>query len=190
MTVALHIAKTLTGSDVADVLPGGSSGYDFGVLPTGGPYTVQAFYVKHDGTQYISEFAVNLQAMSGTYGGDYNASTDLAKVLSDGDAGNGLQIDWNYTGTPFGGTPFVFSNTLNCGKDYANRVYLPTTTMAFNNAGTLVAPSGAVQGQLGPIGNSVLGDHAHFNMRYVSPNTETLTGKRQFDIYYSFNFTS
>lgn len=188
-TVSLTVSKTLTGSAVADSLTGGSSGYDFGESETGDDSPPQlAFFVRHDGTTYITNFALNVQAYSGTYGGDYNANSDLTKLIAHGDAGYGLQIDWRWDAVSLFSTYSTIATGY--GDTFATRVQVPVQSMSRNNGGTEVDATVPVEGQVGEASNVALGDRAHMTMRYVTPLSETATGKRQFDVYYSFNYTN
>lgn len=189
MTVTLTVSKTLSGSAVADSLTGGGSGYDFGESETGDASPPEkAFYVRHDGANKITNFAINVQAYSGTYGGDYSAGADLTKLVGHGDSGYGLQCDFRWDGSPLFGSYTTF--LTGTGVSYATRITMPVAAMSRNNAGTEADASAPVAGELGAAGNSTLGDRSHMTFRYVTPTGETGTGRRQFDIYYSYNFTS
>lgn len=188
MTVSLTVMKTISGVAAADSLRGGTSGYDFGEAETGATAPNKTFYLKHDGTAYITNLAVNVQAYSGTYGGDYSASSDLAKLVTHGDALSGLQCDfrWN-AATPFNSTHTTFKT--NTGVSFATRITVPTTAMSLNSTSE-VAASVPVAGRIGATADATLGDRAHMTMRYMNPSGESQNGTRQFDIYFSYNFTS
>lgn len=188
MTVAMTAMKTISGSAIADTLTGGSSGYDLGESNTGdaSPPTYPIF-LKHAGTFEVTHVAVNVKAMSGTYGGDYSASSDLTALLAHGDAGYGLQFDFRWNGGDFGTKTTIKTGT---GDTFPNRFELPTTTNSYTNSGTEIAASSPIAAEIGPSGNGVLGDRAHMNIRYLTPGTETNIGRRQFDIYFTYNFTT
>jgi hypothetical protein len=193
MTVAISVAKTLTGSSVADALAGGSAGYDMGSSRANTDQVpVNAFYISHDGGDFIENLSVYIQNYTGTYGGDYSAGADKAKILAHGDAATGgLQIEETATalvGTPWFGSPYTIKTGF--GDSYANRRLVPATAMTYNNGGTAQAPSAPVAGKVGSIGDSALGDRALLRKRYLVPVSETLGGKRQFDFVYTFNFTT
>ncbi len=189
MTVNLTIAKTLTGSAINDSLTGGSSGYDFGISQTGAVAPNNPVFLSHDGVNPITELAVNVQQMSGTYGGDYSASADITKLLAHGDGGsNGLQCDFTWNDSPLF-TSFTQFKT-GTGSSYASRIVMPTTAMSRNNSSVEVAANTPVAGQLGASADATLGDRAHMTFRYTNPGAETQNGKRQIDLYFSFNFTT
>jgi hypothetical protein len=192
MTVSVTASKTLTGSAIADVLTGGSSGHDLGESETGNltPLTYPIFLTQN-GTFEVTNFAVNVKGYSGTYGGDYSANSDLTKLLSHGDGGNGYQIDFRWdASTPFD-SPFnytVFKSGI--GDTFPHRILIPVAAMSYNSTGTEVDASAPVAGTLGPIGSTTFGDRLHMNVRYVTPAAEVEAGRRQFDTYFTFNFTS
>lgn len=192
MSVSLTISKTIAGSAASDSLTGGATGYDWGETETGDASPPEhTYYVRHDGTQEITNFALNIQPMSGTYGGDYNASADLAKLIAHGDAGDyGMQWDFRWDASPtFASGQYTIFKT-GVGVSFATRVTIPVTAMSRNDGGTEVDAVSPVAGKLGPAASASLGDRAHMTMRYKTPASETATGRRQVDVYYSYNFTS
>lgn len=192
-TVSLTLMKTVAGSAIADSLTGGSTGYDFLESETGDASPPEyALFVKHDGTTDITNLALNVQAYAGTYGGDYSAAADLTKLTAHGDTapGYGLQVDFRWDGSPLFDTGQYTVFKTGVGISYVTRLTVPVASMSRNNAGTEVDAGTPVAGQIGATGDTVLGDRAHMTFRYVTPSGETATGRRQFDIYLSFNFTS
>lgn len=189
MTVELAVSRTLTGVQVSDLLTGGSTGYNWGASGKGVATPDELpFFVKHDGVNEITNLAVNVQAYTGTYAGNYSASADLAKIQSLGDADFGIQIDFRWDGSPKFGVKTQVKTGV--GDSFLNRILMPVESMSRNNSGTEADASGPVAGTLGPIGNTVYGDRAHITMRWLTPPAETELGKRQFDIYFSYNFSS
>ena len=185
------VSKTLTGSAVADSLTGGSTGLNFGESETGDASPPEVtLYFRHDGTQKVTNLAVNIQAYTGVYGGDYNASADLTKIVGHGDSGYGLQVDFRWdAATKFEAGQYTVIET-GTGVSFVTRILVPVEAMSRNNGGTEVDAGTPVAGEVGAVGDTVLGDRAHMTWRYVTPTGEAATGRRQFDIYYSFNFTS
>lgn len=192
MTVAMTASKTITGSAIADSLTGGSSGYDLGESETTdtSPPTYPIF-LKHNGAMEITNLSVNVKAYSGTYGGDYSANTDLTKLLAHGDAGSGYQFDFRWDGASLFDSPSNYTVIkTGTGDTFANRIAIPVASMSYNNSGTEIDASAPVAGSLGPIGSTTFGDRAHMTVRYVTPSSETSVGRRQFDTYFTYNFTS
>ena len=191
MTVEATAMKTIAGSAAADELEGGDLGYSFAESKSGDDDPPQhTVFLKHDGTTYVTNLAVNVQPFSGTYGGNYSANSDLAKLAGHGDAGYGLQCDFRWDGSPkFDVGQFTTFKT-GTGVSFATRVEIPAASMSYNDSGTEEDASAPVAGRLGEMGNDTLGDRAHMTFRYKNPTGETQTGTRQFDIYWSFNFTN
>lgn len=196
MSVSLTVSKTIAGADASDSLSGGTVGLDLGVSSTE-TQPVTTLYVRHDGAEKITELGYFVQSFSGTYGGDYAASTDLNKVLSHGDLGKGLVFEENAragNGDPqpaaFAAVGTLFRVKTGQGVSYATRRIVPTSAFVLNNGGSDAVPSAPVAGELGPAGSSTLGDRVKLRCRYEVPTAETLGGKRQCDLVFSFAYST
>ncbi len=191
MAVSTTVSKTLGGATVADILTGSTTGYDLGTATqSSGSTPVNIVYFRHNGVNPITDASYYIANYSGSYGGDYNASTDYAKIIAHGDDGTGsfgLQIEETYSTAAFA-SPY----TIKSGQavNYATKRVLRTTSMFYNNSTVETAPTLAVQGQIGASGNTTLGDNAKLRLRYIIAASETLAGKRQFDIVFSYTFTT
>ncbi len=191
MAVSTTVSKTLGGAMVADVLSGFTTGYDLGLATQNVLTTpVNTFYFRHNGVNAITDASFYIANYSGTYGGDYNAATDYAKVIAHGDdtsGSYGLQIEENYSSSLFT-APY----TIKSGQavNFATKRVLQTSSFFYNNSSVETAPSVPVSGQLGATGNTVLGDNAKLRTRYIIPINEQLAGKRQFDLVFSYSFTT
>lgn len=189
MAVSLTVSKLIGATAVSDVLTGGSSGYDFGVASRGDTNPQQAnFFVRHDGTYEIFNFAFNIDSYTGTYGGDYSALTDLGKIQELGDNDFGIQIDFRWNGSPKFGVKTQIKTGV--GDSFVDRILIPVDALSYNDGGTEVDASAPVAGTLGPIGDAALGDTAHLTLRFLCPPDETLLGRRQWDSYFSYNFST
>ena len=191
MAVLGTLSKTLGGSNVSDSLSGSSTGYDFGIATTSTITTpVNPIYFKHNGVNSITACSYYIASYTGIYGGDYSAAVDYAKVLAHGDSGlGGLQFEESFSnGTPFNGSYFQV-NTAN-GSSYATKRSIQTSSILYNNSGTETTPSSPVSGTIGASPNSTLGDNVKLRARYVIPTTESLGGRRQISIVFTFNFTT
>lgn len=189
MAVTLTVSKTLTGSATADLLTGGSTGYNFGNSPRGSASPpAREFFLRHDGVNKIENLALNVQAYTGVYGGNYSAATDLAKLLAHGDDDFGLQVDFRWDGSPrFSALEQIATGN---GDSFSNRILIPSTAMSYNDTGSEVAADAPMPGELGAIGDTDLGDRVHIALRYMTPASETLLGRRQWDTFFSYNFSS
>lgn len=189
MTVALTVSKTLGGAEITDSLDGGESGYNLGttnggeVSPTQNP-----LYIKHNGTAKITALSFYIGAYTGTYGGDYTAAADLTKTIAHGDAGFGIEIDMDYDAA----VAFAAKTTIKSGVgiSYATRILMAASAMIYKSGSSEVAPTSPVAGELGESTNSTLGDYAKLLKRYMLPITESLPGKRQYDMYFCYYYTT
>jgi hypothetical protein len=186
--VTLTVAKTLTGTQAADSLQGGGTGVDLGTVANGATTSGQNLFVKHDGTQKITGLSYYIQAYSGTYGGNYTAAGDYAKLKSLGDGSDGYQVCevWNESPT----FTTLFQVATGAGDSFAARRTVPTTAMIYNNAGAEAAASSPVAGEVGPSGNTVLGSFAKLRERIKIPGAEVDGGYRQFDVVFAYNYTT
>lgn len=188
--VTLSVSKTVSGANVNDTLSGGSTGVDLGTVANGAFSNTTNLFVKHDGAQKITGLSYYIQSFTGTYGGNYTASADYAKLLALGDAGTpaGLQVDEVWNSSPNFQT-FYQVKTGNADS-FANRRVVPTTAMSRNNSGTEVGATTPVAGEVGPTGNTVIGDRAHVRERISIPSAEVDGGIRQFDAVFAYNYTT
>ncbi len=191
MAVSTTVSKTLAGTMVADVLSGSTTGYDLGIATqSAGTTPVNTVYFRHNGVNAITNASYYIATYSGTYGGDYNAATDYAKIISHGDDTSGsfgLQVEETYSSSAFS-SPY----TIKTGQaiNFASKRTLQTSSVFYNNATVETAPITPIAGSLGASGNVTLGDNAKLRLRYIIPTSEQLAGKRQFDIVLSYSFTT
>jgi hypothetical protein len=99
MAVTLIVSETVTGSEVADVLAGGSTGLDFGQVVSGAYAPVsdqtnnighQDIYMRHDAvTDPITDVKTYIAQYSGTYGGADTAANDYTTIIGYGAADSG-----------------------------------------------------------------------------------------------------
>ena len=188
MTVALTISKTKDGSQVADALNGGGSGVDLGDSQNGEADPSQsALFLTHNGTSFIYNLAVYLSQFSGTYGGDYSASDDIAKVLAHGDAGYGLQFGWDWQASNKFTSPTSVKTGV--GDNSTNKILVPASAMSRDVASTETAPTAPVAGKIGSpsqptqyIANGTFGSGASWT---PCANTSISGGKLHFSSYSS-----
>lgn len=186
--VSLTASKTINGTAVGDSLSGGSTGVDIGVVANDAVSNTQNLYIRHNGTQKITGASLFIQAFTGTYGGNYTSSADYARLQALGDLDYGLQFDedWNRA-TPFN---VLYQIKTGAGDSFATRRTVASTSMVRDNSGSEVDGSAAVAGEVGPAGNTVLGDNAHLKYRIAIPASETDGGLRQFDLVIAYNYTT
>lgn len=188
--VAMTVSKTLGGTDVADSINGGGSGYDLG-RASAQSAPIAAWYFRHDGVEKITEAGYYIATYSGTYGGDFSAATDLAKVREHGDASKGLVFEEDAdAATPFAdaGTQYRVKTTQ--ASSYATRRTFQASSMIRNNASTEATPSAPVAGEIGAAGDTALGDVAKLRSRYEMPESELLGGRRQWDTIGTYAYSN
>jgi hypothetical protein len=192
MTVSGIVSKTLTGSNVTDLLVGGSTGYDFGISTTDKNTTpINTLFFSHDGVNQITGLAYYVGTYVGTYGGDYSTNADYNKIIEHGNLGDyGLQIEENYAiGTPYSSTYQIVKTGF--ADTYSNRRTVQTASILRNNGGVEASASAPVAGELGASGDTVLGDRVKLRCRYVVPNIgQQLGGNRQISLIFTFNYTT
>ncbi len=192
MAVNLTVSSTISGSNYADVLAGGSSGIDIGTVTNGQTSSTKELYIRHDGTTKITGLSFYLQTYTGTYGGDYSAAADYAKILAWGDKSPtryGLQFEetWN-AGTPFISPYNVYTGV---GDSYANRRTMQVGSMSYENSGSEADPSSPIAGEINVTANkTTYGNRAHLKQRMYVPGDETAGGKRQFDLVFAYFYTT
>lgn len=99
MNVTFKVSITSLGSQVADPLSGGGTGYDIGVIRNGGYSGLvdkvantgyNPFYLSHDAiNDPVTNFAVFVEPYSQVYGGVRSANVDFAKLQSLAEATDG-----------------------------------------------------------------------------------------------------
>lgn len=151
-----------------------------------------------------------------TYGGANSAAADFTKVLNMGNAdtmgagvannsdglGNGLHIDmdWDvstanqFLGSRVGTFVRIYGDNGGAasgdGRNLATAFAMKADAMARNNAGTPVAPSAAVDGQIGKSGDTTLGDVAFPKMRFFLRTDEVDGGVLQWEWVIAYSFTA
>lgn len=192
MAVVLTISSTINGSNYADVLAGGSTGVDIGTVTNGQVSSTKELIIRHDGVSKITGLSYYSQVFTGTYGGDYSAAADFAKLLAWGDKSPtryGLQFEetWN-AGSPFGSPYNVYTGA---GDSYANRRTMQASSMSYESSGSEADPSAPVAGEINVASNkTTAGNRAHLKQRVYVPGDETAGGKRQFDLVFAYFYTT
>lgn len=187
MVVSIISAASIGGSQFADSLQGGGVGFQFGTSEASLPAPTRNIFFRHDGLTEITNLAVYLKAYSQTYGGEYSASFDLVKAIDQGNLGSGFQIDFDWDGIDFT-TYTVLNSSLGTSQETA--IEIPVVAILFNNGGIATTATAPVQGKLGIVGDSVLGDTVKLKCRWVVPTGEPAPGRRQIDLAYIYNFTT
>lgn len=172
-------------------------------------------YAAHDGTNEITDFKVHIQQFGlgtgFTYGGADSAVNDITNLLNFGDSsgssknnadslsgGLWMEMDADVASINqfdhasrsafvkiFGDNGGYASGD---GRDLASAFLVVGDAMVYESGGETLA-SAAVDGEIGPAGNTVLGDAAHMAYRLYVPGSHTDGGILQHEVVYSYAFT-
>ena len=217
--VDLLASETLDGAAIADSLAGGGTGFDMGVVANQfwAPFIDKAantgrkdIYLSHDGVNaisslgnYIGEYGVGTLF---AYGGDDTAANDIAAVIARGNSSGSSKNNFDGLSEGYwlemkadipdinqfdvGGRPTQVKQfgKGGLGVALANGFIIESGAMVYNNSGEQVA-TGPVDGQIGPAGNTILGDAAHLRYRFYVKGSETNFGIMQWETIYSFAFS-
>jgi hypothetical protein len=181
MSVNIIWSLTNGGDSIADTLDHGNVSNGSTSAP------IQELFLRHDGTNSITDAGIYVREVSTTYGGGFTAATDLAELLEWADAAvandfGGVMVHFDAAGGYASAWPTVTTkdatNTglhrTGTGDSAANAITIPTATGA-TAAGTVQA------------GNS---PNVRFQVRIQVPTSEDLIGVRQYEHIVKYNFTS
>ena len=202
------LAGGYTGIDLGQVINGEYAPVIDAPSNTG----YQDLYVSHDATiDPIQDYKTYIGQYSGVYGGANSAVADIATVIAKGQADNELTAN-NSDGLSsgfriehagisigsLGASAFlpsraqvnIYGNNGTDGIDLASAFDLHVDALVYDNAGVEVDATTPVTGQIGIIGDTVLGDHAHVGVRFYLEDAAPDGGIVQFDFVQSYSFTS
>ena len=172
----------------------------------------QDIYVSHDGVNEITQFSVFIQEYGTgtgfTYGGADTAANDFTSLKNLGNASGssknnndglsgGLWIEMDadvVDASAFeqASRPTlvkIFGDSLTDGIDLGSAFLVKADSMVYNSSGEQQASS-PVDGQIGPAGNTTLGDSSHLKFRLYLPTSHSNGGKLQWEVVFSYSFTS
>jgi hypothetical protein len=195
--VTLTLSRSEAGTQVADLLQGGSSGCDFGTVANDSVSATQELFLRHNGVNKITSCAYYIQPFSGVYGGAYDPSSDFAKILALGDVtpGNhGLLFDEDWNASPQFSS--FYKIKTGSGDSFGTRRNFATSMQLYFNSGTSAKsdPSAPVVGEVGPNDNGAIaqaiGNRSLLRFRLSLPANEIDGGIRQFDTVIAYTYTS
>lgn len=155
----------------------------------------QTIFVRHTGTNQITNCALYMREFAGTtadgdtYSGDFSPIEDYNEVVSWGDAVTssgfgGFQVNMNATGDfPDSSWPTLANKTTADGQGYVART---GTGISAGTAVTLTPETGCSSSGVIPAGNS----NVRFQARIQMPSSITTAGVRMFESVLSFTYTS
>ena len=170
-------------------------------------------YLSHDGINKITDFKTHIQeygtATGFTYGGSDTAPNDFVTMRDQGNtsgssknnadgnsAGLWMEMDADVSAINFfdrASRPTlvkVYGESLT-GIDLTTAFTIANDAMVYDSGGgTETVATSPVDGEVGASGDSVLGDRAHVYYRTMFPGSFTVGGTIQFEIVYTYSFTS
>lgn len=178
--VNLTFSSTNGGPSISSLSHGNGS--------AGGTIAAQAVYIRHDGSNSITNCRIYIAQKSGSYTGGATAAQDYQEMLDWGDGSDaahygGLQLNFNNAGSfPDGDWPVQSNKTPTKGDTVrtGRGDFLDTAIIIPVAAGcpsTGVVPAGSAPG-------------VAFKCRFVIPPNETTLGNRQIDFKVRYTYTS
>ncbi len=166
---------------------------DHGSLANGATSSASTIFVRHDGTNPITEAGFFIRAASGTYSGSATAAEDIAELLSWGDAAltgdfGGFQLALDALATfPAAEWPTFASKTVLSG----GKIVGVTCRTGVGDCTTYKVP---VITEMGCTADNEIqaggSPNVSFACRMVIPAGEGVTGIRLFDQVLAYNYTS
>ena len=197
-----------TGVDIGSVVNGSYAPVTDKSANTG----QQDIYISHDGASKIENFSAHMQqygvGTGFTYGGADTAADDFTsmKTMANGSgssknnadglsAGFWVEMDADVsTANAFDQATRptlvkIFGDGNTDGIDLASAFLIAGDAMVYNSAGEQQA-SAPVAGEIGPAGNTVLGDSCHLQFRQYLASAFGFGGIFQFELVFSYSFTT
>jgi hypothetical protein len=185
--MAVSITWSLTDNGAAETL------IDHGNAANGENTTATQIYIRHDGTNEITNCAFYFAEKSGSYTGSLNAVADYAEMLAWGDAGvaddwGGIQVNMDAEGGFSGGATWGMSESQKTSADGYKFTARTGVGDGSANGVTLSEKMSASMSVDGTIPNAIT--NTTFQLRIKIPTNEDTAGVRQFDQVLKYTFTS
>ncbi len=189
MPVSITFSTTENGSQVAESLGGGGTGVDHGTDTNGTILAQRELWIRHDGTNPITNVGFYIAEYSGAYGGGASAALDIAEILAYGDgatanAFGGFEINMNGGDSNPGDWPTFSAKQPTNGSAFFSGV----GDTAINKIALVTTMGAAVTG-IGVLAGASATD-AQFFSRIGIPTDEDTVGIRQLDQRLRYTFTS
>lgn len=217
MAVSLIISTVINGTQVADALAGGGTGFDLGPTTNGSYSNVvdqnantgsANLYIRHDATvDPITDVKFFIAEYSQSYGGanspsdDFTTLTNLgsasgnSKNNADGNSG-GLWADQDFDASTINQFDVInFPTVVNIygqasqGVDVDSAFVMRADSATYDSAGEQ-QPSAPEDGKIGISGDTVLGDNSKQKLRLYLPQAFPDGGIHQWDWVISYAFTA
>jgi hypothetical protein len=179
MSVNITWSLTQGGQGISEIV-------DHGNAANGDSTSEKTIYIRHDGDNKITDVGLYVRQISGNYTGSFTAPSDIAELLSWGDANTesafgGILLNMNALTSFSSGWATYNDKSPTCGfvcqngvgDSEGNAIELPKSTGA-DTAGEILGGENDVR----------------FQMRIDVPADEDTIGIRQFEMVLRFSFTS
>lgn len=157
------------------------------------PTDQEIVYLRHDGSNAITNCKIYLGPKSGIYTGDVSAAADYAELISWGDASvsyswGGVQINMNAEGSFDGGSTWGMSESQKTSTDGLKFTIRTATGNQSSTAVTLSEKMSSGMSTDGTIPAALTS--ARFAMRILVPEDENTAGAREFELFTSYTYTN
>ena len=172
----------------------------------------QDIYISHDGTNSITNVKAHIEEFGAntgfTYGGGDTAANDYTALKSMGNtsgssknnadgnsAGLWMEMDADvsiankFDHATRSALVKIFGDNGTDGQDLASAFLIAADAMVYNASGEQQASS-PVAGEIGPAGNTVLGDAAHLQFRQYLASSFGQGGIFQVEVVISYSFST
>lgn len=182
MSVSIIWSLTNGGDPLTSIVDHGNSS-------NGQVTTAKTIYIRHDGSNDITDAGLYIRQFSGTYQGAATAAADIAEILSWGDQiiesdFGGFQINFDAVGGfPSASWPTYSTKSPTNGNVHRNGVG-DSESNAIEIPGTVTGATadGTIQAGTAP--------NVRFQVRVAVPASENVIGIRQWDQVLKYTFTS
>ena len=165
-----------------------TSEVDHGSAANGSELSAQTYYLRHDGTDPITNVKLYITRVTGTYSGSATAISDIAELLAWGDGSTalgfgGVQFNMNAAG----GFPESSWSTYDAKSPTGGAAARTGVGDSAANGITLSSLSGATADGTIQTGSS---PNVRFQVRGAIPSAEDTLGERKWNLAVSFDYTS
>lgn len=176
-------SETNEGTAITDPL-------DHGTEPAGDTTTVKDIYVRHDGSNQLTQCKFWIGEYSGTYTGGASASLDLAEILAWGDDTDAADFGGFFISMDAAGS-FPTWPTLSDKNTSTYAVFQTGIGDSADDGLALATDMSTVMSTAGVIPADGSHDpNPHFEAKIQIPTSEATAGIRQFDQKLRFTYTS
>lgn len=181
--ISSQLSNAIIGTDYSDDLQGSKVGCHFGSINAGNSRE-KTVAIAHNHTEQTLDASIYFTPIvvgaGETYAGTNNPTLDFNKLLTWGDAGEGLGVEFDWTAS-------AYVDLLKTGimDSLAHAEQIPADSMAYDVVGVTTAPSAPIAGEIYPIGDAskaTYGEGAVIKTQLSIPSTETQSREMEWDM--------